>query len=208
MIRLNLLPKDLRRRVEPGWWRLAASLLALFALLLMGFLHYTAYTELALARSERDALKAEVEALRPFIAEQNRLQQERKTLEALLSIREGLRKGFVPWSDYLAAFIGQIPRTGGRFPVALRSVNTRTIPEEEANRAKESGTFDGKAVRVEFAVQGEALNREALVGFVQAFESSPRFGIEFQGATWDGERGLWSFSARIGATGGEGSAQP
>lgn len=65
MIRLNLLPKNLRRRVEPGWWRLAAALFALVVLGTLGFLHYTAYTELSLARSERDALRAEVEALKP-----------------------------------------------------------------------------------------------------------------------------------------------
>ncbi len=124
MIRLNLLPKNLRRRVEPGWWRLAAALFALVVLGTLGFLHYTAYTELSLARSERDALRAEVEALKPFIVEQNRLVQERKTLEALLAIREGLRKNFVPWSEYLAAFINQIPKEGGRLPVALRSVGT------------------------------------------------------------------------------------
>lgn len=105
MIRLNLLPKTLRRRVEPGWWRLVASLLALVVFLTLGFLHYTAYTELSLAKEERDALRAEVEALKPFIEEQNRLVREKKVLEALLAIREGLRKGFVPWSDYLAAFI-------------------------------------------------------------------------------------------------------
>jgi type IV pilus assembly protein PilN len=61
-----------------------------------GVLHYTAYTELTLAKTERDALKAEVEALKPFIAEQNRLEAERKALEALLAIRENLKKGFVP----------------------------------------------------------------------------------------------------------------
>jgi hypothetical protein len=26
LIRLNLLPKNLRRRVEPGWWRLAEAI--------------------------------------------------------------------------------------------------------------------------------------------------------------------------------------
>lgn len=154
MIRLNLLPKNLRRRVEPGWWRLAAAAFALVVFLSLGFLHYTAYTELSLARQERDALKAEVEALRPFIQEQNRLQQERKALEALLAIREGLRKSFVPWSDYLAAFINQMPREGGRFPVALRSVSTRALSEEEASQQAQSGTFDGKKVRVEFTLQG------------------------------------------------------
>ncbi|TBH17423.1 flagellar protein FliT [Thermus thermamylovorans] len=207
MIRLNLLPKNLRRRIEPGWWRLAALAFALVALLTLGFLHYTAYTELSLAKQERDALRAEVEALRPFIAEQNRLQQERRALEALLNIREGLRRNFVPWSDYLAAFINQIPREGGRFPVALRSVGTRALTPEEGAALAQGGSFDGKRVRVEFTLQGEALSQGALVRFIQAFETSPRFGIEFQGASLDPGRGLYTFSARVGAVGGEESAR-
>mgnify|MGYP001627230911 CR=1 FL=1 len=207
MIRLNLLPKNLRRRVEPGWWRLSAALFALVVLLILGFLHYTAYTELTLAQQERDALRAEVEALRPFIQEQNRLQQERRTLEALLAIREGLRKGFVPWSEYLATFIRQIPREGGRFPVALRSVGTRALSEEEATQQAQGGAFDGKKVRVEFNLQGEALSQGALVRFIQAFETSPRFGIEFQGASLDQNRGLYTFSARVGVVGGEEGAR-
>ncbi|APD09377.1 MULTISPECIES: flagellar protein FliT [Thermus] len=207
MIRLNLLPKNLRRRVEPGWWRLVAALFALVVFLVLGFLHYTAYTELSLAKEERDALRAEVEALRPFIQEQNRLQQERKALEALLAIREGLRKNFVPWSEYLATFINQIPREGGRFPVALRSVGTRALTEEEAAQQAQNGAFDGKKVRVEFTLQGEALNQGALVRFIQAFEASPRFGIEFQGASLDQNRGLYTFSARVGVVGGEQGAR-
>ncbi|WP_105317716.1 flagellar protein FliT [Thermus tenuipuniceus] len=207
MIRLNLLPKNLRRRVELGWWRLAAGAFALLVLLLLGFLHYTAYTELSLAKAERDALRAEVEALKPFIAEQNRLVQERKALEALLAIREGLKKNFIPWSDYLATFIRQIPQDGGRLPVALRSVGARAIPEDEATQMAQAGTFDGKRVRVEFTVQGEALNQNALVSFVRAFETSPRFGIEFQGASLDQNRGLYTFSARVGLVGGEESAR-
>jgi len=207
LIRLNLLPKNLRRRVEPGWWRLVAALFALVVFLVLGFLHYAAYTELSLAKEERDALRAEVEALRPFIQEQNRLQQERKALEALLAIREGLRKNFVPWSEYLATFINQIPREGGRFPVALRSVGTRALTEEEAAQQAQNGAFDGKKVRVEFTLQGEALNQGALVRFIQAFEASPRFGIEFQGASLDQNRGLYTFSARVGVVGGEQGAR-
>lgn len=207
MIRLNLLPKNLRRRVEPGWWRLSAALFALLVLGTLGFLHYTAYTELSLAKSERDALKAEVEALKPFIEEQNRLVRERKALEALLAIREGLRKNFVPWSEYLAAFIGQIPREGGRFPVALRSVSGRALSPEEAKGQAQNGAFGGKEVRVEFTLQGEALDQNALVRFVRAFETSPRFGIEFQGASLDQNRGLYTFSARVGVVGGEEGAR-
>ena len=154
MIRLNLLPKNLRRRVEPGWWRLLALLFALVVLGVLGLVHYTAYTELSLAKAERDQLQAEVEALRPFIAELGRLQEERKALEALLAIREGLEKNAVPWSQYLAAFINQIPRAGGRLEVALRSVSARALSEEEAARLAQEGTYDGKRIRVEFALQG------------------------------------------------------
>jgi len=207
LIRLNLLPKNLRRRVEPGWWRLLALLFALVVLGVLGLVHYTAYTELSLAKAERDQLQAEVEALRPFIAELGRLQEERKALEALLAIREGLEKDAVPWSRYLAAFINQIPRAGERFEVALRSVNARALSEEEAARLAQEGTYDGKRIRVEFALQGEALSREALVRFIQAFETSPRFGIEFQGASLDEARGLYTFSARVGVTGGESGAR-
>lgn len=207
MIRLNLLPKNLRQRVEPGWWRLVALLFGLVILGVMGVLHYAAYQELEQARFERDTLQAEVNALRPFIAEQNRLQQERKVLEELLAIREALAKNAVPWSDNLALFINQIPRQGGRFQVALKSVQGRLLSEEEAKRQAEAKAFDGKQVRVEFTVQGEALGDQALTEFVRAFEQSPRLGIEFQGANLDPGSGLYSFTARIGVVGGETRAQ-
>lgn len=91
--------------------------------------------------------------------------------------------------------------------MALRSVGTRALSEEEAARQAESGAFDGKRVRVEFSIQGEALNQAALVRFVQAFEASPRFGIEFQGASLDPNRGTYIFSARVSALGGEEGAR-
>ncbi len=43
--------------------------------------------------------------------------------------------------------------------------------------------------------------------FVRAFETSPRFGIEFQGASLDQNRGLYTFSARVGVVGGEQGAR-
>ena len=112
MIRLNLLPKNLRRRVEPGWWRLLALLFALVVLGVLGLVHYTAYTELSLAKAERDQLQAEVEALRPFIAELGRLQEERKALEALLA-HFGLRKSAHPFRHG-----AHYPLPGGRHLLA------------------------------------------------------------------------------------------
>lgn len=58
--------------------------------------------------------------------------------------------------------------------------------------------YDGKPVKVEFSLQGEALGQAQLVRFIEAFESSPRFGINFQQATLDQNRGLYTFSATVG----------
>lgn len=195
--------------MEPGWWRLAAILFALAVFGALGLLHYSAQSQLAALRLERDTLKAEVEALAPFIAEQNRLNQERRTLERLLAIRERLRKDFVPWSDYLAQFIRQIPREEGRLPIALKSVGTRLLSEEEAKRQAEAGAYDGKPVRVEFSLQGEAMSQAALVRFLRAFETSPRFGVSFQGASLDPARRVYTFSATVGlvASGGKTGAR-
>ncbi|MGQ9692312.1 MAG: flagellar protein FliT [Thermaceae bacterium] len=217
MVRLNLLPKNLRRQVEPGWWRLLPLLLALVVLGSLGIYHFSLMSQLSALRLERDTLKAEVEALKPFIAEQDRLIQERKALEGLLAIRESLKRNSTPWSTYLRQFIRQIPPAspeggqgeGRRLSVSLKSVNMRPIGEEEAKRLSETGAYGGKPIRVEIVLQGEALSQRDLVRFIRALEDSPNFGINFQGANLDEARGVYSFSATVGLVpqGGEANAR-
>lgn len=153
LIRLNLLPKNLRRRVEPGWWRLLALLFALVVLGVLGLVHYTAYTELSLAKAERDQLQAEVEALRPFIAELGRLQEERKALGPSSPSGKAWRKTPCPGPSTWPPSSTRSPGRGAP-EVALRSVSARALSEEEAARLAQEGTYDGKRIRVEFALQG------------------------------------------------------
>jgi len=198
LINLNLLPKNLRRRVEPGWWRLAAGVFVLAILGTVGILHYNALTRVQALENERDQLQLEVNVLRPFIAEQNRLNSQQQDLQRLLSVRNALRTKFVPWSDDLALVINQIPREGKGFGVALKSISSKALTPQEVSAGTANGAYDGKPVNVEFALQGQALGQNALIRFVQAFESSDRFGINFQQANLDQNSGLYNFGATIG----------
>lgn len=219
MIKLNLLPKNLRRRVEPGWWRLAAAAVVLAVLGVVAFLHLSTLSRVQALENQRDQLQVEVDVLRPFIAEQNRLNQQQRELEQLLAVRNQLRERFVPWSDNLAQVINQIPREGRRFGVALRSIGTKTLTPQEVQGNAQNGLYDGKPVSVEFNLQGEAIGQNALIRFVEAFETSPQFGINFQSASLDQQRQLYTFGATVGlvsqpqatasnTTGGETSGSP
>jgi len=198
LIRLNLLPKNLRRRIEPGWWRLVAILFVAAVLGIVGYLHYSAWSQLQALEDERDQLRLEVDVLRPAIREQQDLLRRQQELQPLEQVRTQLENRRVRWSDNIATLVNQIPRENGRFGVALRSIGASLRGQGNQPAPGGENLYDGKPVKVEFSLQGEALGQAQLVRFIEAFESSPRFGINFQQATLDQNRGLYTFSATVG----------
>lgn len=213
MIKLNLLPKTLRRRVEPGWWRLAAVGFAGLALGITAYLYFSTLSERNALQREQEQLQIEVNSLQRFIAEQRRLEQQRTELQQVIAIRSQLEQSKVNWSDYLAAVINQIPRSssapsGSAFGVNLKSIGTKLLTPAESQTAAQSGAYDGKSARVEFDLRGEALNERELIRFVDAFESSPRFGINFRDSSLDLQRGVYTFSATVGLVDSVPGAQP
>ncbi len=212
MIKLNLLPKTLRKRVEPGWWRLTAIIFPLVIFVIVALIHVSTLSKISQLESERSQLQAEVAILQPYIKRQRELNQRKAELEQIIRVDQEIKANFVAWSDNIAKFINQIPRRNGRFEVFLRSINTKLVPPDTRARLVDQGMYDRKPVVVEFTVQGEAKNDGALIRFVKAFEDSPDFGINFQQGSRT-ENGGYTFSSTIGITennaveGGEANAR-
>lgn len=204
MISLNLLPKNLRRRVEPGWWRLVAALFVVTTLLIVGYLDFSIRSQLNTLKNERDQLQVEVDVLARYIQDQRRLVEEQNNLQKLLAVRNQLLQKYVAWSDNLTQVLNVNP--GIKQGVSLKTIGTKLLNPGEAQQ--NPGNYDGKSVNVEFSVQGEAKSQAALIRFIDAYENNPNFGINFQQSTLDESREVYTFAATIGmikasgATGG------
>lgn len=205
MIKLNLLPKQLRKRVEPGWWRLTAIIFPLVFFAVVAMVHIGVMNQIGQLEDQRDNLKIEVQALQPYIQRQRELTRRKAELEKIINVDHEIKARFIPWSDNLARFINQIPRKDGRLEVFLRSVNTRLVPQESRSSLANQGLYDRKTVAVEFNLQGEARDEAALARFVKAFEDSPNFGINFQQGSLN-ENGGFDFTATVAIT--ESGAKP
>ena len=206
MIKLNLLPKKLRKRVEPGWWRLAAIIFPLIVFTILAVMYLNTSTQIAQLEQQREQLAAEVKTLQPYIRKQRELNRRKTELEQIINVDRQIRAKFIPWSDRIAQFINQIPRRDGRFEVFLRSINTRLVPEDKRSALIEQGLYDRKPVSVELNLQGEALDDKALARFVEAFENSPNFGINFQQGTLNANGG-YDFTATVGIVASNAEAQ-
>lgn len=198
MIKLNLLPKNLRRRVEPGWWRLSAAIFTLLVLLIVGYLYFTVSSQLQAAENQRADLQAQVAQLQPYIQEQKNLQAQRVSLEKLLSVKKALEAQFIPWSQDLAMLIDQIPHSQSGFSIDLQSISTQVLSPQEAQSLAQAGHYGGRVVSVLFTLQGQAANQEALIQFIHAFENSPNFGLSFHQAQLVKDQGIYTFGATIG----------
>lgn len=192
MVNINLLPKRLRRRIGPDWWRTAAIAIPLILFGIIAYITLRTENELITKTHQRDQIQAEVQILRPYIAEYQKLESQKKELDQIASIAREVRATFKPWSEYLAKFLNKLPTENGQLVVSLSSVNARTI---DLNQAEQ---YYGIPAQVEFDLRGEAASEKALVEFVKAFETDADFGINFQNASFDRQTGIYSFSAGIG----------
>ena len=212
MIKLNLLPKKLRKRVEPGWWRLTAIVFLLLVLAIIASMYVGVTNQINQLTSQRDQLQAEVAVLQPYIKKQRELKRRKAELEQIIEVDRKVKANFVAWSDKIAAFVNQIPRRGGRFEVFLRSVNTKLVPPNRQARMVNQGLYDHKPISVEFTIRGEAKSEAALIRFVKAFEDSPNFGINFKRSSLSDD-GMCTFDATVGivergsSEGGEANAR-
>lgn len=192
MIKLNLLPKNLRRRVEAGWWRVAAVAFGVAVVGVLSFFHLTTLNQLRILETQRSELQTEVNLLQDEIRQDRELRVQQAELQRVLAVESQLASRFVAWSEDIATFLNQIPRDNGRLVVSLNRIDTRL--SQDPNNA----LVFGKPVAVEFTLQGQTRNQSSLIRFVNAFEASPRFGINFQRADRDQNTGNYTFTAVVG----------
>ena len=203
MIRINLLPKTLRKRVEPGWWRLIAIVVPIAVVAVIAGLQLSANATRDQLLVERDQLQVEVTALERFVQAQTQLNQQQKELETTTGIKAQLERERVRWSQEIRTFLSKIPRrndnSGGAI-VSVKSLSLKRIDDATAASQAASGVYDSKLVNTEFTLQGEAASAGDIEVFVRAFEADKQFGIQFQNYSRSGDvlNPRYSFSAIVG----------
>ncbi len=195
MIKINLLPKTLRKRVEPGWWRIIAVAFPVMTLGVIGIVQWGLSNQINQLTTQRDQLQLEVDALQRYVQGQQALNVQQRELESIVSIKSTLERDAVKWSTQLASFVERIPRSGSRAAVSLRSLSLKRVVPQAAGGAV---LYDGKNVSSEFTIQGEAPQMGDIIRFVNAFETDPKFGIQFNQANYTKESNRYSFTATVG----------
>lgn len=197
MININLLPKNLRRIRESGYWRLLAiafPLVVVGVIFVMQFLAFQTVQNLEETLVDRNT---EFDLLRPALAERADLLNRQRQLNRLISIRNQVRENRVVWSNEITTMLETLPSgtINGRPVIDFGSLAMRAVvpPRADPNR------FEGAQVIAEMTVSGTADGSDVLADFVRNLEDSPQYGVLFQNANRRPESNIFNYSLTIGA---------
>lgn len=202
MININLLPKNLRRVREPGYWRLLAvafPLLVLGVIFVLQFLAFQTVQNLERQVVEREA---ELRVLQPAIDERNSLIARQRQLNQLIAIRNQVRQNRVVWTNEITAMLETLPSgtVDGRPVIDFANLTMRSVvpPRADPNR------FEGAEIIAEMTVTGIADGSDVLADFIRALEDSSQYGVLFQNANRQPEEDFFNYSLTIGALSADG----
>jgi type IV pilus assembly protein PilN len=201
LIRINLLPKNLRKRVEPGWWKLLAAGVPLLAVLVAGALQFSAQNQLVQLQAEVESKTSQFQAIQPQLAERTQLLRDQADLTAIITVAKQLEATSVGWSRDLERFTARIPDLGGGSTVSLQSLSMK--PYTGGASAASPGTsaaYAGKPIVKEFNLRGSARSSQALKDFIGSFETNSDTAINFNNANKDIKTGDWTFDSTVGLT--------
>jgi type IV pilus assembly protein PilN len=212
LIKINLLPKTLRKRVEPGWWRLIAIAVPLVALAVMIGMQLAANSERDQLAQTRDDRTTELALLQKYITAQNELTAQQRELEATTGIKAQLERERVAWSREIRQFTAQIPRSTdnpGRLAASLQNMSLRRLDPAAATSQASTGVYDGKNIVTEVQFNAEATSLNDIETFQRTFENSDRFGINLgsvtRGQTQNQNNAnaapIYTFTATVGLVG-------
>ncbi len=201
MINVNLLPKTLQRRREPGYWRLIAVAFPVLVLAVIGTMQFSVLqTERQLTETKGER-EVRLELLRPYVEEQNELQARQRELDELISIRNAVQEGRIVWSEQVFAMLETLPAQGGNLDsrIAFDNLDMRALEASARGRLAADNTYEGVDAVAELDIQGTAGSTEILADYIRQLQTSPRFGVSFRDASRDDEDDLYTFSLTVGA---------
>jgi type IV pilus assembly protein PilN len=197
LININLLPKNLRRVRESGYWRLLAiafPLLVVGVIFVMQFLAFQTVQNLEGTLVERNN---ELELLRPAIAERADLLRRQTQLNQLITIRNQVRENRVVWTNEITTMLETLPSgtVNGRPVIDFGNLTMRSVvpPRADPNR------FEGAEIIAEMNVSGTADGSDVLAEFIRNLENSAQYGVLFQNANRQPANDIFNYSLTIGA---------
>ncbi|SMB94924.1 fimbrial assembly protein [Deinococcus hopiensis] len=195
MVEINLLPQQERRSNQPDGWRYGMyALLPLTAVAIL-IPEVLVGNQLRALHREQDSLNGDIAALTPLKQEYDSLMAQQRSLESVTGVARQLRDSKTYWTNDVAAFSAQLPRSNG---VAITSLNMKSLEPTALATLQQNGIYAGKNVVREIALTGTALSQQSVVNFLKAYENSPSFGVNFQGLQRDTTASRYTFTASVG----------
>ncbi|HWG86054.1 MAG TPA: hypothetical protein VNT60_11305 [Deinococcales bacterium] len=198
MVEINLLPRELKRRTGPDYFRLAYTVLPALALTVMAVLQVGANAENARLQAEKEDLQLEVELLRPYVRDQAILNGQRAQLTKIAAVDTALRGGNKAWSGDISRFTSLLQASGAR--VAL--VGLQASPFNQPAEGAKENPYPARYVTRELLLTGQAAAVSDIVRFVRTFEARTDYGIQLGSFQLTAtEPRVYTFNARVGIVG-------
>ena len=197
MININLLPKNLRRVREPGYWRLLAVAFPLLVFAVAFVFQFFANQTVRNLEQELATKQDQLALLQPFIDEQQQLLQRQRQLNELIAIAQAVRENRIVWTSEIAGLLELLPgpTATGRPSIEFDNVSMRSLGGQQQNPER----YEGQPVVAELSINGEVVGIEVLADFVQALENSQNYGVVFQNATLQEDTQNYTYSLTTGA---------
>lgn len=205
VVEINLLPQQYRKQSQPDAWKYASVAAVTATLATLGIMWALTSQNVRQLQGQIDSVQGDITALTPQKQEHDALVTQQQNLEKVTSVAQTLKGNKTYWSNDMAVFSREIPVSSG---VALTKMSMRDKRPEELTQDQSNGLYAGKAIRREMDVSGTATSQQAIINFLNTFENSPNFGVNFQGMQQDENTGSYTFNARVGIVGDAASATP
>ncbi|MEX2534749.1 MAG: hypothetical protein WD273_04035 [Trueperaceae bacterium] len=196
MINVNLLPKNLRRVQEPGYWKVLAVLFPLVAFGIIFALQFTANQTVRNLEHDVQQLEDRLALLQPALREQQQLQQRQTQLRELIRVYDDVQQNRIDWSSAITGMLENLPalNASGQRQIDFQTLNLNSVVPPINDPAR----YEGRTVIAEMSISGDVVNTEVLADFIRALEDSPRYGVAFQRADRQDEQNIFSYSLVVG----------